>query len=142
MFFPATHGDHVELDPVDVYAPVPRLGSRVPTGVRTSNSASRASSRLDTSSSGGQSFHKQVTGKDQIGQTVIFQSSAQKKKYIYKPTIIISNPNAMVYQWMVTSSNAYWLDFFLRRECNVLIWNYRGYGDSEQSIFSPNYTVT
>ena len=53
----------------------------------------------------------------------------------------MSNPNAMVYQWMVTSSNAYWLDFFLRRECNVLICNYRGYGDSEQSIFEPNYNV-
>ena len=77
MFFPATHGDHVELDPVDVYTPAPRLGSRVPTGVRTSNSQSRASSRLDTSSSGGQSFHKQLSlGKDQIGQTVIFQSAA------------------------------------------------------------------
>jgi pimeloyl-ACP methyl ester carboxylesterase len=40
---------------------------------------------------------------------------------------------------MVTSSNAYWLDFFLRRECNVYIWNYRGYGESEQSLFTPNY---
>lgn len=41
---------------------------------------------------------------------------------------------------MITSANAYWLDFFLRRECNVLIWNYRGYGESEQSILSPNLT--
>ena len=41
------------------------------------------------------------------------------------------NPNALIYQWMVTSANAYWLDFFLRRDCNVLIWNYRGYGESE-----------
>ena len=38
------------------------------------------------------------------------------------------NPNALIYQWMVTSANSYWLDFFLRRDCNVLIWNYRGYG--------------
>jgi pimeloyl-ACP methyl ester carboxylesterase len=49
------------------------------------------------------------------------------------------NPNALIYQWMVTSANAYWLDFFLRRDCNVLIWNYRGYGKSGQSMFSPNY---
>lgn len=41
---------------------------------------------------------------------------------------------------MITSANAYWLDFFLRRDCNILIWNYQGYGESEQSIFSPNYT--
>jgi len=39
---------------------------------------------------------------------------------------------------MVTSANAYWLDFFLRRDSNVLIWNCRGYGDSEQTILSPN----
>ena len=50
------------------------------------------------------------------------------------------NPNALVYQWMITSANAYWLDFFLRRDCNVLIWNYRGYGLSQQSMFSPNLT--
>ena len=62
------------------------------------------------------------------------------KKYLQKSTIIMSNPNAMIYQWMVTSSNAYWLDFFLRRDSNVLIWNYRGYGYSQQSIFSPNLT--
>lgn len=48
------------------------------------------------------------------------------------------NPNALYYQWMITSANAYWLDFFLRRDCNVLIWNYRGYGQSQQSVFSPN----
>ena len=51
----------------------------------------------------------------------------------------MSNPNALVYQWMVTSANAYWLDFFLRRDCNVMVWNYRGYGLSQQSVFSPNH---
>ena len=51
----------------------------------------------------------------------------------------MSNPNAMIYQWMISSANAYWLDFFLRRDANVLIWNYRGYGESEQSIFTPNH---
>lgn len=39
---------------------------------------------------------------------------------------------------MITQANAYWLDFFLRRDCNVILWNYRGYGESEQSIFQPN----
>ena len=51
----------------------------------------------------------------------------------------MSNPNALIYQWMISSANAYWLDFFLRRDANVLIWNYRGYGESEQSIFTPNH---
>lgn len=59
-------------------------------------------------------------------------------KYLDKPTIIMCNPNALIYQWMISSANAYWLDFFLRRECNVLSWNNRGYGASQQSIFSPN----
>lgn len=52
------------------------------------------------------------------------------RKYLEKSTIIMCNPNALIYQWMVTQSNAYWLDFFLRRDCNVLIWNMRGYGES------------
>lgn len=41
------------------------------------------------------------------------------------------NPNALVYQQMITSPNAYWLNFFLKRDINVLCWNYRGYGESE-----------
>lgn len=91
MFFPATHGDNITLDPD--YEGIPN---------RT--------------------------------------ESDFTKKYMFKSTIIMCNPNALIYQWMVTSANAYWLDFFLRRDCNVLIWNYRGYGESEQSIFSPNLT--
>ena len=43
------------------------------------------------------------------------------------------NPNGLYYQQMVNSLNAYWLQFFLKRECNVLCWNYRGYGESTQS---------
>jgi pimeloyl-ACP methyl ester carboxylesterase len=35
---------------------------------------------------------------------------------------------------MITSPNAYWLHFFLRREINVVCWNYRGYGESEASM--------
>ena len=31
---------------------------------------------------------------------------------------------------MVTAPNAYWLNFFLKRDINVVCWNYRGYGDS------------
>ena len=41
---------------------------------------------------------------------------------------------------MITHANAYWLDFFLRRDCNVLIWNYRGYGETEQEMLAPNLT--
>lgn len=33
---------------------------------------------------------------------------------------------------MVTAPNAYWLNFFLKRDCNVVCWNYRGYGESSQ----------
>ena len=47
----------------------------------------------------------------------------------------MSNPNALYYQQMVTSPNAYWLNFFLKRDINVVCWNYRGYGESEVSKF-------
>lgn len=67
-------------------------------------------------------------------------SDQPQEMYLNLSTIVMCNPNALVYQWMITSANAYWLDFFLRRDCNVLIWNYRGYGQSEQSMFSPNLT--
>lgn len=36
---------------------------------------------------------------------------------------------------MVTSPNAYWLNFFLKRGINVMCWNYRGYGNSESSCY-------
>jgi pimeloyl-ACP methyl ester carboxylesterase len=38
---------------------------------------------------------------------------------------------------MVTSPNAYWLNFFLKRGVNVMCWNYRGYGKSERGCFDP-----
>ena len=37
---------------------------------------------------------------------------------------------------MITSPNAYWLHFFLRREINVVCWNYRGYGESEPGFIN------
>jgi hypothetical protein len=40
------------------------------------------------------------------------------------------NPNALYYQQMVIAPNAYWLNFFLKRDINVIVWNYRGYGES------------
>lgn len=69
------------------------------------------------------------------------ESSAEnRQRYLQKSTIIMCNPNALIYQWMITQANAYWLDFFLRRDCNVLIWNYRGYGETEQEMLAPNLT--
>lgn len=58
-------------------------------------------------------------------------------QYLEKPTVIISNPNALIYQQMVTSPNSYWLSFFLKRGVNVMCWNYRGYGKSHSSFFNP-----
>jgi pimeloyl-ACP methyl ester carboxylesterase len=36
---------------------------------------------------------------------------------------------------MVVAVNAYWLNFFLKRDINVICWNYRGYGASTISFF-------
>ena len=30
----------------------------------------------------------------------------------------------------MNAQNSYWLNFFLKREINVVVWNYRGYGES------------
>lgn len=54
------------------------------------------------------------------------------REYLSKPTILMCNPNALYYQQMVTAPNAYWLNFFLKRDINVVCWNYRGYGESTQ----------
>ena len=97
MFFPASEGDEIILDP------------------------------------------HEANDEPKFANTLMFTSEL-KRSYLGKPTIIMCNPNALIYQWMITSANAYWLDFFLRRDCNVLIWNYRGYGESEQSLLSPNLT--
>lgn len=35
---------------------------------------------------------------------------------------------------MVIAPNAYWLNFFLKRDINVITWNYRGYGESTISF--------
>lgn len=55
-------------------------------------------------------------------------------EYIYQPTFIICNPNALIYQQMVTAPNSYWLSFFLKRGINVMCWNYRGYGLSKMGL--------
>jgi len=34
---------------------------------------------------------------------------------------------------MVSSPNTYWLTFFLRRDINVICWNYRSYGNSKKA---------
>lgn len=47
------------------------------------------------------------------------------------PTFILCNPNAMIYQNMVHYPHAFYLQFFLMRNINVLCWNYRGYGRSK-----------
>jgi hypothetical protein len=101
MFFPATNGDNVIVDP-----PLEDLG------VEVIQSDKNESLRK----------HSSVFRR--------FETMNMSLKYVNKPTIIMSNPNALVYQQMITSANAYWLDFFLRRECNVLLWNYRGYGET------------
>lgn len=52
-------------------------------------------------------------------------------KYKQLPTFILCNPNAMNYENMVNQPHAYYLRFFLNKDINVLVWNYRGYGRSK-----------
>ena len=43
-------------------------------------------------------------------------------------TFILCNPNAMNYQQMINYPHAYYMKYFLNKQINVLVWNYRGYG--------------
>ncbi len=54
-----------------------------------------------------------------------------QKQYVYFPTIIICNPNALFYHHMVNAPNAFWLNFFIKKGINVMAWNYRGYGHTK-----------
>ena len=41
---------------------------------------------------------------------------------------------------MINQPNAYWINFFIKRDCNVICWNYRGYGESDAcwyEVLSP-----
>jgi hypothetical protein len=49
-------------------------------------------------------------------------------RYKAMPTFILCNPNAMFYQYMVNQPHAYYLRYFLNKNINVMVWNYRGYG--------------
>ena len=69
-----------------------------------------------------------------VGDEQASSDSQEEPKYLSKPTVIMCNPNALYYQQMVTSPNAYWLNFFLKRDINVLCWNYRGYGESSRGF--------
>ena len=108
MFFPCTNKETVEVD----YSP------------KSMSDDNRSKNKESNRSSINQSHHHSVTS-DPVFQQVPDPS------YLSKPTIIMCNPNALYYQQMVTSPNAYWLNFFLKRDINVVCWNYRGYGESE-----------
>ena len=43
-------------------------------------------------------------------------------------TFVLCNPNAMSYQHMINYPHAYYLKYFLNKQINVFVWNYRGYG--------------
>ena len=49
-------------------------------------------------------------------------------RYKRLPTFLLCNPNAMFYQFMVNQPHAYYLRYFLNKNINVMLWNYRGYG--------------
>ena len=49
-------------------------------------------------------------------------------KYLDYDTVILCNPNAMAYQHMINYPHAYYLKYFLNKQINCLVWNYRGYG--------------
>lgn len=69
---------------------------------------------------------KVLTGED-------LEKAEKPPSYIDLPTVMMCNPNALLYQHMVNSPNAFWLNFFLKKGVNVMSWNYRGYGHTPGS---------
>ena len=57
----------------------------------------------------------------------------KNRKYLELDTFILCNPNAMSYQNMINYPQAYYLKYFLNKQMNVLVWNYRGYGRTGSS---------
>lgn len=45
------------------------------------------------------------------------------------PTVLFCNPNAGYYEYMYYESE--WIEYYSKRDVNLMMWNYRGYGDSE-----------
>jgi hypothetical protein len=56
-----------------------------------------------------------------------------ERRYLDMDTFILCNPNAMSYQQMINYPHAYYLKYFLNKQMNVLVWNYRGYGRTKGS---------
>jgi fermentation-respiration switch protein FrsA (DUF1100 family) len=64
-------------------------------------------------------------------QPLVLDSSNQTRnntQYLSNDTFILCNPNAMSYQHMINYPHAFYLKYFLGKQINCLIWNYRGYG--------------
>lgn len=53
---------------------------------------------------------------------------SSERRYLNMDTFILCNPNAMSYQHMINYPHAYYLKYFLSKQINVFVWNYRGYG--------------
>ncbi len=53
-----------------------------------------------------------------------------------KNLMILCGPNAVPYEISCINNNA--TDFFLNNKCDVLLWNYRGYGESKGSTSLEN----
>ena len=54
-----------------------------------------------------------------------------EKNFKKLPTFILCNPNAMFYQHMINYPHAFYLRYFLQKNINVVVWNYRGYARSK-----------
>lgn len=62
-------------------------------------------------------------------------------KYLEYDTVIMCNPNAMTYQSMINYPHAYYLKYFLNKQINCLVWNYRGYGRTRGQL-KPHHLKT
>lgn len=71
---------------------------------------------------------------DEMSDTLHVRRDTKVPEYLSLNTVIICNPNALSYQSMVNYPHAYYLKYFLNKQINCLVWNYRGYGRTKGSM--------
>ena len=81
-------------------------------------------------------INKQTIEPPQIG--AFSSPKVSEPKYKSLDTFILCNPNALSYQHMINYPHAFYLKYFLNKKCNVLVWNYRGYGRTKGKVTPQN----
>lgn len=74
-------------------------------------------------------IHEMVTSFDKLRVDVFFIPGINSVETVSTTTILWCQPNAGLYE--LNAIYPFWLDYFHKKNVNVIVWNYRGYGNSQ-----------